>query len=123
MQTITNLRQTPTGPVAQIDGVWYSVNASHETVHEIRFALSEREIAALELNRPEPSKSAYDLAVRADKAARAARRAAEALIAHDEAAPGLTGHAILTHAAERAELVEIAEFAALRAKAAFDALA
>lgn len=68
-------------------------------------------------------KSAYDLAVRADKTAQAARRAAEALIAHDEAARGLTGHAILKHAAERAELVEIAEIAAARAKQASAALA
>lgn len=56
---ITNLRNTPTGPVAQIDGIWHSVNARHGAVIDIRYALSEREIAELEIaelepNRPEP---------------------------------------------------------------------
>jgi hypothetical protein len=52
---ITNLRNTATGPVAQIDGIWHSVNAHHGAVDEIRYPLSEREIADLEqIKRPAP---------------------------------------------------------------------
>lgn len=41
MNTITaqQIVLTTTGPVALIDGVWYSVNGTSTEVHEIRYAL------------------------------------------------------------------------------------
>lgn len=51
MNTITAQRitLTSTGPVALIDGVWYSVNGTSTEVYEVRYALRPSEVEALGL--------------------------------------------------------------------------
>jgi hypothetical protein len=46
---ISDLRLTPTGPVARIDGIWHSVNTWEGMVDEVRFALRPEEITSLGL--------------------------------------------------------------------------
>lgn len=54
MNTITaqQIILTSTGPVALIDGTWYSVNGTSTEVFEIRYALRPSEITALGLTAP-----------------------------------------------------------------------
>lgn len=40
---------TNTGPMAKIDGVWYSVNGSAEKIIEVRYPLSKQELELFDL--------------------------------------------------------------------------
>ena len=48
--TLTNYRTTSTGPIARINGTWYSVNGGpHRGWIETRYPLTQSELAALVL--------------------------------------------------------------------------
>ena len=43
----TDYMQTSTGPVAKIDGKWFSVNGNHQEIIDVRYALNSTELQRL----------------------------------------------------------------------------
>jgi hypothetical protein len=41
---ITDFRNTSQGPIAKINGVWYSVNGTREDIVDVRYALQAAEL-------------------------------------------------------------------------------
>ena len=43
----TDFKQTSTGPIAKIDGKWWSVNGTHQDIVDVRYALNSTELQRL----------------------------------------------------------------------------
>lgn len=43
----TEYKQTSTGPIAKIDGKWFSVNGDHQEIIDVRYALNSTELQRL----------------------------------------------------------------------------
>lgn len=43
-QVATSIKHSPVGPIAKINGVWYSVNGNVNEIIDVRYALSPSEL-------------------------------------------------------------------------------
>jgi len=46
----TDFRQTSTGPIAKVNGRWYSVNGTRDDIMDIRYSLSKEDLAKFGVN-------------------------------------------------------------------------
>jgi len=46
----TDFRQTSTGPIAKVNGRWYSVNGTRDDIMDIRYSLSKEDLTKFGVN-------------------------------------------------------------------------